>query len=247
MQIDESKELIVNRAKKNHFVIVLLFSFINFSFSSSGLAEEFEQEHEHAHVLDPIQEARYYEEAFRLENFDLLNFRFEQTDWRECTHDITGNYTGFNCANRRGISVILKRFMDEYMPLCVQAGLNAIDAGELENLHVIHDGILGDRRHSPRSLHAENRAIDVSVFRVTLSDGRQRDFRFNNRSNRAFFEAFRNCWGESVHVHNGCPYYNGNAGLTGSIGWEDANHQNHMHTSVPYCLGGGYGDGYFRR
>lgn len=75
-------------------------------FSMQALA----QEHEHAKVLNPEEEARYYEEAYQKEGFGLLDFKFAQTDWRECTHDITGNYTGYRCANRRGISVISTAF-----------------------------------------------------------------------------------------------------------------------------------------
>ncbi len=44
---------------------------------------------------------------------------------------------------------------------------------------------------------------------------------------------------------------NGEADLqneyNGSIGWEDSNHQHHMHTSVPYCANRHYGDYCYRR
>ncbi len=206
-----------------------------------------EGEHHHAHTLTPEEEKRFYEEAFQKDQLDILNFRFPQTSWRECTDVVTGNYSGYNCANRRQVSVILKDFMDQYMPECVQEALDKVGDGELDQLHIIHDGVLGDRRHSPRSLHAENRAIDIRSFRVRFYDGREKTYVFKGTTNREFYRAFRQCWGQKVSENNGCPYYGGSVERTGSIGWEDRNHQNHMHTSVPYCVGGSYGSYYFRR
>lgn len=204
-------------------------------------------ETEHSHTLTPEEEALFYEQAYQKGQFEILDFKFPQTDWRECTDSITGNYSGYNCANRRRISVILKDFMDQYMPICVQEALTKVGDGELDELHIIHDGILGDRRHSPRSLHAENRAIDIKTFRVRFYDGSEKDYVFREKTNRDFYRAFRQCWGEKVHQNNGCPKYGNNLERTGSIGWEDKNHQHHMHTSVPYCVGGSYGSYYYRR
>ncbi len=204
-------------------------------------------EQPHAKTLSPEEEQAYFEEAQRKANYELLNFRFEQTDWRECTDNVTGNYSGYNCANRRGMSVILKDFMEAYMPSCVQEALDAVDGGELDQLHIIHDGVLGDRRHSPRSMHAENRAIDIDSFVVTTYSGQKKKYLYEAQENRDFFVAFRKCWGKVVHDNNGCPYYANNPIRTGSIGWEDSNHQHHMHTSVPYCVSGSYGDYYYNR
>ncbi len=210
--------------------------------------ESFEsEEHPHAKVLSPEEEVRYFEEARRKGDWSLLDFRFDQTHWRECTHLVTGNYTGIRCANRRGMAVILKDFMDNYMECCVDQALQSNNMGSLDSLHIIHDGILGDRRHSPRSLHAENRAIDIRAFRVTLNDGLVKTLNFRDRANRAFYNEFRKCWGKVINTQNGCPAYGGNIARTGSIGWEDRNHQNHMHTSVPFCVAGDYGSYYYRR
>jgi hypothetical protein len=202
---------------------------------------------EHAHVLNPKEERRYYEQAHQKGNFELLNFRFPQEDWRECTDPITGNYSGYNCANRRKISSILKEYMDRFLVSCVQEGLDEIEEGQLDQLHIIHDGILGDRRHSPRSLHAENRAIDISSFKITLFDGNILNLDFKKYGNGLFFKSFRQCWGEAMKAENGCPTYSGRIDRTGSIGKEDRNHQNHMHTSVPHCINGQYGSYYYRR
>ena len=227
------------------FVVFLSPTFGNVTFERAHVSDE--TEHDHAHTLTPEEEMLFYEEARRKGNFEILNFRFPQTSWRECTDEVTGNYTNYNCANRRQISEILKEFMDSYMPSCVQKGMDAQGLGQLDQLHIIHDGVLGDRRHSPRSLHAENRAIDINTFRVTTYDSRVLSLKFKDRKNRPFYEAFRQCWGEVVKQNNGCPSYNGVTARTGTIGWEDRNHQNHMHTSVPYCVNGSYGSYYFRR
>jgi hypothetical protein len=225
--------------KKTSFFTAVMLAF--FSLSSAYSDED------HAHTLTPEEEERFYDQAYQKGDFEILNFRFEQTHWRECTDEVTGNYSGYNCANRRGISVILKDFMDNHMGSCVQAGLDEVDGGILEDLHIIHDGILGDRRHSPKSMHAENRAIDIRAFRVTNNEGMTKTYTYKGTTNRTFYKAFRKCWGQANKVYNNCPSYQGNISRTGSIGWEDKSHQNHMHTSVPYCVNGSYGSYYYRR
>lgn len=201
----------------------------------------------HEFVLNPEQEKKYLREIEQSDDFHLLDFRFAQTKWYECSDPITGNFTNYQCNDRRGIAVILKRFMDDYLPHCVQSALDTISGGELEDLHIIHDGILGDRRHSPRSLHAENRAIDIRAFRVTTLENGTQTYAFADNKNEAFFNGFRRCWGRSVHENNGCPKYAGSFLRTGSIGKEDRNHQHHLHTSVPYCYRGDYGRYYYKR
>lgn len=204
-------------------------------------------QYEHGRVLTAEEESRFVDQMDLEMDLDLFNFRFGQTTWRECDDYVTGNYTGYGCSNRRMISKILKSFMEEHIPSCVQEAMNATEEGRLDQLHIIHDGILGDRRHSPRSLHAENRAIDIRSFLVTKADQTQVEYVYRLKTNRKFFTEFRKCWGKAVHEFNGCPLIRGQALLTGSIGWEDRNHQNHLHTSVPYCVSGNYGSGYFRR
>lgn len=206
-----------------------------------------ETQRPHAHVLTPEEEKAYFREIETKQDFHLLDFRFAQTKWYECSDPITGNFSNYGCTDRRGIAVILKRFMDDYFPQCVQSALNRINGGELKQLHIIHNGILGDRRHSPRSLHAENRAIDIQSFRVSTYNKGTRTYSFSNSKNDPFYREFRSCWGRSVHKNNGCPQYAGSFRRTGSIGKEDRNHQHHLHTSVPYCYRGDYGRGYYKR
>lgn len=211
-----------------------------------GVADPADQD-THEFVLTPDQEQEFWREVGDESHFIQIRFRFPQTDWYECTDQVTGNFRGYNCVRRRQVSSILKDFMDDHMVRCVDESLQSHNMGELDELHLIHLGVLGDPRHSPRSLHAENRAIDIHTMRVVFTNGERRDFVFGNAQKRSFFTSFRQCWGRALVEHNDCPYYSGQALLTGSIGWEDRNHQSHMHTSVPYCINGRYAGNYFRR
>lgn len=191
----------------------------------------------HTHLPDPED----------LQNQVSAFFRFDQTTWDECNEEISGNYTGFGCARSRGISVILKRFLNEHIFQCIDEGLAAQGGGSARDLHIVHAGIVGDRRHSPRSMHAEQRAIDVKTLDIVLTSGRSKTFTYSKIGNRPFYTALRRCWGKVVTRYNDCPVYNGNLMLTGSIGWENRNHGRHMHLSVPYCINGRHGDFFWRR
>ncbi len=195
------------------------------------------------HVLSPLQEEEY---LLRF-NGKASDFRFAQTTWDECDDTVTGNYSGFKCARSRNISVMLKTFMDTHMYKCVNAGLAAQGGGTVSEFHVVHAGILGDRDHSPKSLHAENRAIDIKSLKVKLTSGASKEYVYAGTRNRAFYQAFRTCWGNVVRTYNGCPYVSGGVSQTGSIGWENEDHQHHLHTSIPYCVAGRYGAGYYER
>ena len=196
-----------------------------------------------AHVLNPNEEAEY---SLRF-NGKATTYRFAQTIWNECDDTVTGNYNGYNCARGRNISTMLKTFMDTHLYKCVDAGLAAQGGGKVSEFHIIHNGITGDRDHSPRSLHAENRAIDIKSLKVKLTSGASREYVYAGTANREFYKAFRKCWGTVVHKNNGCPYVSGGVSQTGSIGWENADHQHHLHTSIPYCVAGDYGSGYYER
>jgi hypothetical protein len=233
----------------------IAFSFLTSSYAqgvltqdqwSAGAPDPTEVD-DHRFVLTPEEESEFWKSIGQEPGFISIQFRFAQTDWYECTDEVTGNYRGYSCVRRRQVANILKNFMDENMTKCVNHALVENNFDELSELHLIHMGVLGDPRHSPRSLHAENRAIDIHTMRVQFAQGGQRDFVFGNSQNRRFFESFRTCWGHALVEYNDCPYYDNNPMWTGSIGWEDRNHQSHMHTSVPYCIGGSYAGTYFRR
>ncbi len=212
--------------------------------SDVTFADEDEMESDE-HVLTPEQEIEYFTDLEAMGK--ATAFKFAQTSWKECKDPISGNYTGYKCASSRGISVILKSYIDTHMYKCVNKGLTAQGGGVMADLHIVHAGILGDRNHSPKSMHAENRAIDIKSLQVTLKSGGTKTFTFSGTKDKAFYNAFRSCWGDIVKTYNGCPLYKGTAGLTGSIGKEDKNHQHHMHTSVPYCLKGKYGPGFYQK
>lgn len=174
-------------------------------------------------------------------------FRFSQTLWDECNEAVTGNYLSYGCARRRHISVILKSFLADHIYKCVDQALAAQGGGISDEIHITHAGIAGDRRHSPRSLHAENRAVDIKVIKVRLTNGLSRQFTYAKIGNRPFYTALRNCWGKTVSQFNECPLYRGTPLYTGSIGWENRNHGRHMHMSVPYCYNNRHGSYYWVR
>lgn len=225
----------------------VLFSLVLFSIGAEAqttqkIFDESLQAQETDESVYSPEEANQY----MLENENLRSF-FPQTKWRECNDSITGNYSGFNCSNNRGISEILDVFKKRNFFYCVNEALEHVGKPEAIDLHVTHDGIQGDANHSPRSLHAEARAIDVDSFVVYYSSSSSERISFKPAANNAFFAKFRSCWGEAVNQQNGCPLISGRYDLTGSIGKEDRNHQNHMHVSIPYCINGNYSSKYFRR
>ncbi len=167
---------------------------------------------------------------------------FPQTQWNECGANPSGQYLEYTCVQTRKISVILDAFLQQRLLKCVDAGMAAQSGGgTAKAIHVVHAGIAGDPRHSPRSLHAHNRAVDVKVIRAVLTNGTERQYTYSKLGNRTFYTALRNCWGETVSTYNGCPLYRNTKMLTGSIGWENSAHGHHMHLSVPYCHSGRYG------
>ena len=197
-----------------------------------------------AGVMSPLEEEEYRTYFSAKAGSE---YKFAQTVWNECADKPTGNYTGAACAKSRGMSVMLKTFIQSHMHKCIDQGLAAQGGGKVSSYHIVHAGIFADPRHSPRSLHAENRAIDIKSLQLKLTNGTSRTLVYEGTPNRAFYKAFRNCWGEIVHTYNGCPYASGVVGYTGSIGWENKDHQHHMHTSIPYCVGSSYGDYYYQR
>jgi len=201
---------------------------------------------EHKHVLNPTQEKEYLLNILQSKAVNA-GFKFPQSKWDECGFDPSGNYSGIACARSRQISVILQEYLADFVYECVNAGLVSQGGSSAVDVHIVHDGILGDRNHSPRSMHAEARAIDIKAINVKLANGKSKSFVFQGTANRAFYQAFRTCWGKVIKRENGCPYYDNRVDRTGTIGWEDGDHQHHMHTSVPYCVSGRYGSYYYQR
>lgn len=187
------------------------------------------------------------EVQIQVQQFFQMLLSFPQTKWNECLDQVTGNYEDAKCVQGRNISEILDSYLQTRLQACVDEGLKAQGGGKTKTYHITHAGITADARHSPKSLHSYNRAIDVKIVKVKLTDGTEKQFTYSKVGNRPFYTALRKCWGKTVHDYNGCPYYSGNPSLTGSIGWENTQHGRHMHLSVPYCVNGSYGSGLWVR
>lgn len=202
----------------------------------------------HQETSRPLLSPEQLEEMEQLpENEIEALLRFPQTTWNECRDNPSGNYGAAACASQRRISVVLNGYLEKSLLRCVDEGLEAQGGGRARAVHINHAGITGDARHSPRSLHAENRAIDIKMLKVRLSNGTEKQFTYSVVGNRPFYTALRKCWGEIMHRDNKCPLQKGQTLYTGSIGWEDKNHGAHMHLSVPYCVNGAYSSSYFQR
>lgn len=159
--------------------------------------------------------------------------------WQECQHmQATGNYTGYDCSNRRVIGDRLLVAFEEHLIGCINEGLAAQGGGTAAKVHVEHAGIMADFKHSPKSNHSIGRAVDIKRISVSLQSGGQRTFSYAKTGNRPFYTALRACWGKVMMDWNGCPLYGGNIGHTASIGWEDKRHGQHLHLSVPICSNG---------
>ena len=223
-----------------NFLFLILFLGVSTSYSSEDF--KLEAEETDASVLSPLEENAYNEQNLGRGE----KAQFPQTKWLECNDSVTGNYLGFGCTNNRGISVILDSYLQENFLRCANEALSSVGLSQAVDMHVTHAGIQGDANHSPRSLHAEARAVDVRSFDMFFSNGAQREFLFKGSANNTFFNTFRTCWGRTISNQNGCPLISGQTRLTASIGKEDSNHQNHMHVSVPYCINGNYSSSYFR-
>lgn len=198
-------------------------------------------------VLNPEEEKEYKATIKRDEGLFKSLLSFPQTEWNECADKTTGNYLEYACAKSRDVSVILDGYLQDRLLTCVDAAMVKQGGGKAARLHLVHAGVTADVRHSPKSLHSYNRAIDIKAIKVDLKTGGTRDYTYSKIGNRPFYTELRNCWGKLLKATNGCPLYNGNAQLTGSIGWENADHGRHMHLSVPYCLSGKYGAGLWVR
>lgn len=168
---------------------------------------------------------------------DVIGFealRPTDVSWRECEGDVTGNYSGAGCTTRKIHDDFLP-FLKQNAIRCTNAGLAAVGAASVAKVHIVHDGVVADSRHSRRSLHAIGRAIDIQQIKA---GGRSFDFRVTSNkpdsADRKFYEGFRQCW-HSIHVQRGCPRRDSGYPV-GTIGWEDRNHRSHhLHASMPYC------------
>lgn len=169
---------------------------------------------------------------------------FPQTYWDECNENVSGNYLTYGCTRRRLMASIFKTKLNQAIFSCVDKALAAQGYGKARGIHIQHAGIACDNNHNRRSLHCQNRAIDVKAFQLRLNDGRSLQFTYSKLGNRPFYTALRDCWGRAVVNLNACPV-RGSYSTTASIGWEDSGHGRHMHLSLPVCSRGSHVGNYF--
>lgn len=160
------------------------------------------------------------------------------TVWKECEGNITGNFNGYACTNKRGLADDYAAYLKVNLFDCINAGLSKIGGGTASKVHIVHNGTVADENHSRASLHAAGRAIDVKIMKVTTNTG-VKELVFEKASTnpngveRKYYMGFRSCWHDK-QVKRRCPLKQSSGG-TGTIGWEDRRHQHHLHTSMPYC------------
>jgi len=164
--------------------------------------------------------------------------------WKECEDDLTGNYYSYNCSNRREIAVNFHGYLQDDLFQCVDEGLKELGFADSQKVHIEHRGIKCDGNHNRRSLHCQFRALDIVNFQVNTVDDQSVKITYAKLGNRPFYEALRKCWGKLVVEGNECGV-RGSLERTASIGWEDRNHNRHMHLSLPVCSNGRYIGGYF--
>lgn len=170
---------------------------------------------------------------------------FSVTKWNECSEDVTGNYSTFGCSKNRRMAVIFKGLMADSIYSCVDKALKATGySHSAEKIHIQHMGISCDRAHNRRSLHCQERAIDIKALKVNLTNGGFAQFSYSKLGNQKFYESLRDCWGRSVVRGNECPIRRSYA-RTGSIGREDRRHGRHLHLSLPVCHAGRHVGSYF--
>jgi hypothetical protein len=160
--------------------------------------------------------------------------------WKECSDKyFRGNYSGYNCSRGgRYINKDFKSFLNKNALKCVNAGLSKIGKKRTKSLHIVHGGIIADKRHSRRSLHAASRAIDIRT--IIVHGGKTKmsypRARAGKKTEMKFYNAFAQCWSDrNIARDSHCKKRRGRNGYAGIIRWEDRNHGKHMHASMPSC------------
>jgi hypothetical protein len=206
----------------------------------------------HPNLLNAEQEDEYFENN-TIESISLPHtfggqkaFSKGIALWNECDfYELSGNYFNSNCNNGRRISAELNTLLEKNFIGCVSKASQR--KYRPQAVHIIHKGIFADKRHSPLSMHAFGRAIDIKEIIVTTKANQRVSYNFERVGDGTFYKKFRRCWGKVIKRQAKCPYFEKDRNLTGSIGKEDEDHQRHMHLSVPACQSGKYIEPYFKR
>ena len=162
-----------------------------------------------------------------------------QVKWDECK-GIKANYddgSQSTTCKTRTISKEYIGFFDKNFAKCVQQAAMTFKGGspeEVESIKFSHAGIAGDQRHTNRSYHSVNRAMDIKTISF-VQDGETKTVKVSDQKKspaKEFFISFRKCWNDQIiDYKSNCP----GRSNKGSIGHEDKNHQHHLHLSLPYC------------
>ncbi|WP_372655738.1 hypothetical protein [Halobacteriovorax sp.] len=163
----------------------------------------------------------------------------QQVIWDECK-GIKSNYDDgaqSSTCKKRKVSKEFINFFDKNFSTCVQQAVKGYKKGNNQAVDAIkfsHAGIAGDPRHSNRSYHSVNRAIDIRQISY-IQGGKKVTLKVSDQKKspaKEFFEKFRKCWHDKiVETSSKCP----GSSNKGSIGHEHKNHQHHLHLSLPYC------------
>lgn len=173
----------------------------------------------------------------------LGELRFEQYGYKAKGQD--GRSYSLKCELMPVSEEWLVAFLDAF-PTCLNKGLETIKWEKPQSV-IVHSVMIYQHKGSSgrMSLHAPGRAVDFSKLElVYASDSKDlvvaKASKKNNPINqdttteRKFYETFRQCWGEHLVQKHGCSEWK-KEGHRGSVGWEDSDHQKHIHLSRPYC------------
>lgn len=176
----------------------------------------------------------------------------EQVLWNECAGTMTANYgensrgklTHYKCSKKRKMSKKFFDFFESNFSSCTKQAFLKVKGQKafngIEKISFTHEGVAGDTRHSNKSLHSINRAIDIALINVS-SGGKNYSFDVKKQKGgleKKFFDEFRSCWHRAVtELQGNCT---GTSTPVGTIGHEDGHHHNHIHVSLPRCGGGFY-------
>ena len=162
-----------------------------------------------------------------------------QVKWDECK-GIKANYDDGKqntTCKKRTISKEFINFFDDNFAKCVKKASTTFkgeNPEEIQSIKFSHAGIAGDQRHTNRSYHSVNRAMDIKTISF-VQDGKTKTMKVSDQKKspaKEFFVSFRKCWNDQIiNNKSNCP----GRSNKGSIGHEDKNHQHHLHLSLPYC------------
>jgi hypothetical protein len=169
--------------------------------------------------------------------------RIQQYSYKASSQD--GKELKLTCDRMPVSEIWLETFLDAF-PQCLEKSLKAAELEKPESV-IIHSVMIYMHKGKGQrlSLHAPGRAVDISKLELVYADKNREIIvsKANKKNNpsggeltieRTFYTAFRRCWDENLVQKHGCNVWKKD-GYRGSVGWEDSDHQNHIHLSRPFC------------